>query len=167
MNTYRTMFRVWAAIAMMTYANNIMAVIGLAQNHGYGVILGSMAADKFIDKNKHAKKAFVSSIGLVIDEGLIKYSISNDEKDRNRILKLALCRGMFHFALNYSIRRGSQMVHDNVVTFEQVAKECDVLPKSIGNYINPTVRMFAEKITHPETLTILFFCMIKSMTTSK
>lgn len=66
-----------------------------------------------------------------------------------------------HFLINYGIRKGSQELYDQGLTFESAANKCDILPEgTVRDVVNPTVRAIGKIITHPEVLTFVALSML-------
>jgi len=102
------------------------------------LIASTIIADKVFDKNEHAKKAFVSTLGRALD----KPDMSAEKFGHG-------------LAIDYLIRRGSDVVGLDGLK-KSVLKKIDVLPEGMArDLINPMVEGAVEVATHPETLTLL------------
>ena len=102
------------------------------------VIGSALLADKFCDKNEHAKKAFIGSIGRSLDDAKM------DSKDFAHRL-----------VIDYAIRKGSDMVGLDGLK-KTVSEKLDVLPKGmVRDMVKPVIDGTVDLATHPETLTVI------------
>jgi hypothetical protein len=98
----------------------------------------TFVSDHLANKNEHAKKAFIETVGHSLD----KRDISSQEFAE-------------HLFINYGIRKSSEILHDRGITADAALKKVDVLPEGmVRNIVNPVVEGAVEVATHPETLTV-------------
>ena len=103
-----------------------------------GNITSALMTDKQFAKNEHAKKAFIGAAGYLADKKDVQ---SHQLAER--------------FAIDYGIRRGSEMIGLDGLR-DAAVKKCDVLPAGmIKDNIQPMVEGAAQIVTHPEFLTYL------------
>ncbi|HSC24657.1 MAG TPA: hypothetical protein VLB80_00370 [Candidatus Babeliales bacterium] len=169
MNRYYAIFRVLVMVMTITFTGNMMAILTEAICIGGCAISSATAANKLFDKNEHAKKSALETMGLMVGSGLVigKLFVLNDTKPDKIKLETYIRDMIFgvtvNFVLNYGIRQASQALHDNRFTFDQMAENCDILPESIAPYVNPIARTATEIITHPQMLTFACFAACLAM----
>src|SRR5258706_3014210 len=124
MNSFRIISRSLVAVMTVVLCNNVLAVDENVKNAvqfvwDYKVSLMSGAvADELCAEDEDAKKA-------AIDTGL--YII--DRNGNRQLTAMQTQDARANYALNYSIRKIDRAFANNVVSFNTVAKKCDVLPE--------------------------------------
>lgn len=146
MNTFRTISRLLVATSVI-FVGHMSAAITVADvanaphqfKHHRFTVAGTFVADHITAKNEHAKKAFIETVGHSLDRS----DISKEDFVR-------------HLALNYGIRKGSELLNAQGITVDAALKKADVLPEGmVRDTVNSVVKTTAEVATHPETLTLV------------
>ena len=144
MNTLRTISR-FLVVTALVFVGNACAFITYEQasstiQRNQFAVTSTFVADLLANKNEHAKKAFVETVGHSLD---VKKDIKSEEFVQ-------------HLVFNYGIRKSSELLHKQGITANAALKAMDVLPSGIvRDVVNSAVEGVVELATHPETLTLI------------